>query len=203
LVGWWKLDEKEGSEAADSSGNDHNATLHGDPVWQPTGGKLGGALQFDGEDDYADTGYNTNLATWTVAVWVKSPAAPTPDNQSGPVHREKNLQINWNHMDDQFRGAAGVCIGGSWYGAGFGELQGDTWYHLTATFDGKSLRAYRNGALVMANGGVSGVPDAEGETLKLGRHARDNSYFAGTIDDVRLYNYSLSETQVKELYETR
>lgn len=203
LVGWWKLDEKEGSEAADSSGNDHNATLHGDPVWQPTGGKLGGALQFDGQDDYADTGCNTNLATWTAAVWVKSPAAPTSTNPCGLVHREKNLQINWNHPVDEFRGGAGVCIGGTWYGADFGDLQGDTWYHLATTFDGKSLKAYKNGDLVTANWGASGVPDAEGETLKLGRHARDNSYFAGTIDDVRLYNYSLSETQVKELHETR
>jgi len=203
LVGWWKLDEKEGSEAADSSGNGHNATLHGDPVWQPTGSKLGGALQFDGDDDYADTGYNTDLATWTAAVWVKSPTAPTPTNPCGPVHREKNLQINWNHPVDEFRGGAGVCIGGTWYGADFGDLQGDTWYHLAATFDGKSIKAYKNGDLVTANWGASGVPDAESESLKLGRHARDNSFFAGVIDDVRIYNYSLSETQVKELYEAR
>ncbi|MBP7049415.1 MAG: hypothetical protein KBE65_00205 [Phycisphaerae bacterium] len=203
LVAWWKLDEKEGSEAADSSSNGRDAQVHGDPAWLPTGGKIGGALQLDGDGDYVDTGYDTDLATWTAAVWVKSPAAPTGDNQSGPVHREKNLQINWNHVDDEFRGAAGVCIGGTWYGASFGDLQGDTWYHLTATFDGRTLRAYKNGGLVMANGGASGVPSSETETLKLGRHAAYDAFFAGTIDDVRLYNYSLSEAEVTELSQGR
>ncbi len=203
LVAWWALDEKEGSEAADSSGNGHNGTIEGNPTWQPAGGKIGGALQLDGDGDYVDTDYDSDLATWTAAVWVNSPAAPDSSNQSGPVHREKNLQINWNHVDDTFRGAAGVCIGGTWYGASFGDLQPNTWYHLTATFDGKSLRAYKNGALIMANGGASGVPNAEAETLKLGRHARDDSCFAGTIDEVRIYNYSLSEPQIKELSQGR
>ena len=47
-VGWWKLDETDGNKAADSSGNGHDATIHGDPKWQPAGGKIGGALAFDG-----------------------------------------------------------------------------------------------------------------------------------------------------------
>jgi tetratricopeptide (TPR) repeat protein len=203
LVGWWKLDETGGDKAADSSGNGHDATLHGDPKWLPSGGKIGGALQLDGAGDYADTGYNTDLNTWTAAAWVKSPAAPTSANHSGPVHREKNFQINWNHELEEFRGAAGLSIGVKWYAASFGNLQPDTWYHLAATFDGKSLKAYTNGALVTNNASASGVPDAEPETLKLGRHAKDDSFFAGTIDDVRLYNFGLTEAETQQLYNER
>jgi hypothetical protein len=199
LVGWWKLDESEGTKAADSSGNGHDATVHGNPQWLPSGGRIGGALQLDG-GTYADTTYNTDLATWTVAVWVKSPAAPTSAGASGPLHREKNFQINWNHELDEFRGAAGVSIGVKWYGASFGELQADTWYHLAATFDGKSLKAYKNGALVTANSNASGVPDAEVKTLRLGKHAGNNNSFAGTIDDVRVYNFGLPEAQIQQLY---
>jgi len=200
LVGWWKLDEAGGDKAADSSGNGHDATLHGDPKWLPSGGKIGGALQFDGTDDYADTGFNTDLGTWTVAAWVKSPAAPTSAPHSGPVHREKDFQLNWNHEDQQFRGAAAVSIGVRWYAASFGDLQADTWYHLVATFDGKGIKAYKNGALAASNPDASGVPDAEPQTLMLGRHANDNSFFAGTIDDVRLYNFGLTEAEVQKLY---
>ena len=65
---------------------------------QPTGGKVGGALEFDGVDDYVETDYATDLSAWTVAVWVNSSAAPTSAGQSGLVHREKNYQINWNHQ---------------------------------------------------------------------------------------------------------
>jgi hypothetical protein len=200
LVGWWKLDESEGTKAADSSGNGHDGTVHGMPKWLPSGGKIGGALQFDGTDDYVDTGYKDDLATWTVAAWVKSPAAPISANHSGPVHREKDFQFNWNHEDPQFRGAAAVSIGVRWYAASFGDLQADTWYHLVATLDGKSLKAYKNGVLAESNPDASGVPDAEPQTLLLGRHANDNSFFAGTIDDVRVYNFALPETQIQQLY---
>ena len=201
LIGWWKLDETSGDKAADSSGNGHDATIYGNPQWQPSGGKVGGALQLDGAGDYADTGHNDNLSTWTVAVWVKSPAAPTSANHSGPAHRQANYQINWNHDFPEFRGAAGVLIGTTWYAASFGDLQGDTWYHLVATFDGKSLKAYKNGALVTNNVNAVGVPGVETETLKLGRHAAEDAYFMGMIDDVRLHNLSLSDAQIRQIYE--
>ena len=200
LIGWWKLDETGGDKAADSSGNGHNATIYGNPEWQPSGGKIGGALQLDGDGDYADTGYNENLSTWTIATWVKSPAAPTSANHSGPAHRQANLQINWNHDFPEFRGAAGVFIGTTWYAASFGDLQGDTWYHLAATFDGTSLKAYTNGALVTNNVNAIGVPGIETETLKLGRHAAEDAFFMGTIDDVRLYNLSLTGAEIQQLY---
>jgi len=199
LVGWWKLDESSGDEASDASGNGRTSRLEGDPTWQPAGGKVGGALAFDGQDDYVDTGYNTDTPTWTIAAWVKSPAAPADDKQTGPVHREKNYQINWDHMVDRFRGGAGVCIDGVWHGASFGDLEADTWYHMAATYDGENLKAYKNGVLITDNADPSGVPNAEGETLKLARHAKNAEYFRATVDDARLYNYALDAAQIAKL----
>ena len=201
LVGWWKLDESTGTTAADSSGNGHNATLHGDPQWQPSGGRVGGALKFDGVDDYVDTGWAGDLATWTVAVWVKSPAEPANASKTcGPVHDEANFQINWNHGDSQFRGAAGVRVGGIWYGARFGDLHADTWYHLVATYDGKTLKAYHDGVMITSNEKPAGSADPETATLKFARHATNrDAFFAGMIDDVRVYNFSLPEAQVRQL----
>ena len=118
----------------------------------------------------------------------------------GPVSRNKNYQINWNHVTDEFRGATGICIDGVWYDASFGELQADTWYHLTATYDGENLRAYKDGVLISTNSDPSGSADSETETLKFGRHARDENFFAGTIDDVHIYNYSLMQNEITELY---
>jgi len=198
-VAWWKLDETEGNIAGDSSGNNHNGELIGGPRWQPSDGKIGGALEFDGVDDYVETNYATDLPTWTVAAWVKSPAAPSADAPSGPVHRQNNYQINWNHPIDAFRGAAGVFVGEKWHAASFGQLQANTWYHLAATYDGENLKAYKDGVLITNNSDPEGAPYAESETLKLGRHAVDASYFGGTIDDVRIYNYALSKDEIAAL----
>lgn len=201
LAGWWKLDETEGTKVADSSGKGHEGVIHGGPVWQPAGGKVAGALQFDGVDDYVDTGWAPQLPTWTVAAWVKSPAAPTSPVASGPVHAEKNFQINWNHGTDQCRGAAGVCVGGAWHAAGFGELKADTWYHLAATYDGENLKAYKDGVLIMDKADPSGNADLETETLKFGRHAlATDAFFTGTVDDVCVFAYPLNVDEVRALY---
>ncbi len=199
LVGWWKLDENSGETAEDSAGN-NDGRLVGGPQWQPSAGKIGGALSFDGVDDYVETDYAADLPVWTVAVWVNSPAAPTSAGQSGPVHREKNYQINWDHGDTTFRGAAGVQVGGIWHDASCGTLEANKWYHLAATYDGENLKAYKDGVLITNNSAPSGSPEAESETLKLGCHAMITGYFGGTIDDVRIYNYALSEGEITALY---
>ncbi len=201
LVGHWKLDETSGNVAYDSSGNDNDGSLIGSPQWVE--GKIGGGLHVDGVDDYVETYYTTDLATWTVSVWVTSPGAPDGDAPSGPVHREQNFQINWDHGDLNYRGAAALSVGGSWYPASFGTLQADTWYHLVATYDGESLKAYTDGVLIAENTAPSGTPTSEPNSLKFGRHAAAAQFFGGTIDDVRVYDRALSARDVQELFKTR
>ena len=52
LIGYWSFDDESGTVATDHSGNGNDGTLQGDPTW--TNGKKGGALDFDGSDDYVD-----------------------------------------------------------------------------------------------------------------------------------------------------
>jgi hypothetical protein len=194
LVGWWKLD----GDATDSSGSENHGTVNGDP--NQVIGQIGGALQFDGIDDYIRTGYAANLPAWTVSLWVKSPDAPKKAAPSGPVHRQKNLQISWNHSSADFRGVAGLSVANQWYAASFGELKADQWYHLAATYDGENLKAYTNGVLITDNPDPSGPPDKESATLKFAKHANYGDNFKGTIDDVRLYSYALTADDVTAIY---
>jgi WD40 repeat protein/tetratricopeptide (TPR) repeat protein len=199
MLCWWKFDETEGRNASDSSGNGRYGTLSGGPVWVT--GRIDGGLKLDGVDDYVETGYTANLPVWTISVWVISPTAPSARTQSGPIHREQNYQINWDHKDDpNFRGAAALNVVGTWYAASFGTLEANKWYHLAATYDGETLNAYKDGVLITSNTTPSGNPNAETATLKLGKHALYQSYFGATIDDIRIYSYALTEAEVKALY---
>ena len=71
LVGWWRFDEGTGTTAADSSGNGNDGTFNGDPQWVV--GYFGGALEFDGSDDYIDCGNDPSLdlTKWTITFWLK------------------------------------------------------------------------------------------------------------------------------------
>jgi uncharacterized repeat protein (TIGR02543 family) len=194
LVAAYSFNAGSGTTLADITGNGGSGTVSG-ATW--TAGRYGNGLAFDGVNDQVSTGYATNLSRWTVSVWVRSPAPPSSAGASGPVHREKNFQINWNHPNSTFRGAAGVRVNGTWYAASFGTLAANTWYHLAATYDGERLRTYRNGVLVTSNTAPSGTPNTESATLKLGRHAAAAQYFNGTIDDVRIYNRALSQSEIQ------
>jgi len=196
LVGWWKLEDENSGTAVDYSGWNRDGTLNGNPKW--VDGYQGGAMEFDGVDDYVDTNYSENLASWTVCTWVTSPQAPGSSSPTGPVHREMNYQINWNHGDAAFRGTAAMCVGGTWYSTTFGSLSGNVWYHLAATYDDTGLKTYVNGELIATNSTPKGPTDAESNTLKFARHAAAAQFWVGTVDDVRLYDRALTQDEIKE-----
>ncbi|MBL7186510.1 MAG: LamG domain-containing protein [Phycisphaerae bacterium] len=195
LMGWWTFEEGTGAIAVDWSGHGNHGTLIGDPQW--VAGFDGGALEFGG-DNYVDTGYTENLATYTIACWVKSPQAPSGAAASGPLHREQNYQFNWNHADVVFRGAAAMNAGGVWQAASYMPLQANTWYYLAATYDGSAFKAYRDGVLITTTP-VSGAPNAESGSLKLGRHATAAAnFFTGTVDEARVYNRALTAEEIQK-----
>jgi len=195
LVAAYNFDENSGSTAADASGNGNTATLFGSTTW--VSGHTGSALNFDGTSGFSTAPTVAYLANWSVSVWVRSPAAPSASNYSGPVHRETDFQINWNHVDPNFRGAAALNVGGTWYAASFGSLAANTWYFLAATYDGKALKAYTNGVLVTSNTAASGPANSDPNPLTFGKHAASDQLFQGIIDDVRVYNRAQSQSEIQ------
>jgi outer membrane protein assembly factor BamB len=92
-VAHWKLDETEGNSAYESvEGRDGN--VHGDPVWQPAGGQVAGALEFDGIDDYVSTPFVLNPAdgTFSVFAWIKG-------GVPGQVIVSQESGVNWLMAD--------------------------------------------------------------------------------------------------------
>jgi len=190
LLAHYKLD----GDARDSSGNNSPGTVQGNPQW--VDGVIGGALQLDGVDDGVGTGNTEHLVNWTVACWVTSPATPMLGPSAGPLNRQGNYQVNWTHATEAYWGAALVQVGGKWYAAKFQPVAANTWYHIAATYDGSTLKAYRNGVSITSTP-VSGTPTAATRELQLGKAG--TAYFKGTIDDVRVYRRALTEAEVASL----
>jgi len=75
VIAHWPLDETEGI-LAHASAADYDGILTGEPTWQPDGGMVAGALQFDGIDDYVITDPVLNPAdgAFSVVAWIKGGA---------------------------------------------------------------------------------------------------------------------------------
>lgn len=79
----------------------------------------------------------------------------------------------------------------------------NTWYHYVFTYDGTTSKIYRDGALIKTqNVTKNTVNNSNKFTLGLTEGGGAN-YFNGTIDDLKIYNYALSDTEVANLYNSQ
>jgi hypothetical protein len=79
------------------------------------------------------------------------------------------------------------------------NVDDSAWHHMVVSYGGGAVEVYLDGVLQRA-----GPKDlnTEGNDIYIGcGAAAREEFFNGTIDDVRIYNRALSESEVKELYE--
>ncbi|MCK4857737.1 MAG: hypothetical protein KAT58_07210, partial [candidate division Zixibacteria bacterium] len=197
--GWWKLDEGSGTTAADSSGNGNNLTLNGDPQWVT--GLIGGALEFDGNDDVEVATVSRSLkpASLTVTAWVKADPATSDwswvagqgDNYGLIVHRDHDNDVHFYFHKDT-----------GWSGVGSGDvgILDGKWHHIAGVFDEEdgSLYVYKDGALADAQSAAGPIDYSVGEGFTIGSMQGQRN-FLGAIDDVRVYNHALSQAEMNTI----
>ncbi len=201
LAGWWKFDESEGLNAGDSSSNNNVGRLIGNPKWQPSAGKVGGALLFDGFDDYVDCGNDSSLditERLTLAAWVKmndagnslfQPYITKGDYTYAIKHHSRNV-IEFVIYDDGFWQVAHFPVDSSF---------NDVWHHVAGTYDGNELKLYVDGKLE-ATTAYAGSIESGNYNLNIGSNSEASGRFCdGAIDDVRIYDYALSEREIEKL----
>ena len=216
LLGYWNLDEADGKTAADSSGNGNDASLKGNGVkWKPNGGRLGGALEFDGggdgveDDNGAD--YINDLAAITVAVWVKS--AETKSDRGfidgrDPGGDDTVLSLRYDAAGFEAGGnnvvKAGITTtGGIQRLESSNDVQTDSWQHFALTWSsGNELALYIDGELDTPtfNSPVTKGKLTDATKLVIGKGEKDQGRsWNGLIDDVRIYDRVLDDAEIADL----
>lgn len=198
LVAHYPLQEDSGSTAYDVAGS-NNGTNSGATVG--ANGVLGGnAYSFNSSNgDYINCPDLSLGSKFTVSYWTNA---------------------------DTINSSRDVCVGGydtdtgSWqfilgfesgvfkYGQNdgsaspertFGSPTTGTWYHVVASGDGSTTRLYVDG-VEMASGSVSGFNSTPFEP-HIGSWDSSGNYFDGRIADVRIYDHTLSSSEVQYLYD--
>jgi hypothetical protein len=199
-VGYWKFDEGTGTTAYDSSGNSNSGTLTNGPQW--ASGKMGGALNFNGNNNYisiSDSASTKNFTALTVTAWINF-----PDNSTGGTQRTIISKGLLNNYDYTFRvqlNTNTLLFGlnnDTMYSITSSSIPNNQWVHASATYDGSSISIYINGQEVTSNntGSISSINSSTSITA-IGRAASNSAqYFNGLIDDVKIYNYARTPEQI-------
>jgi len=200
LMGWWKLDEGYGTKAVDSSGHANHGTISGKTVW--VDGYNGGALQFDGTSTYIEVA--TGLAgsdAGSVAAWIKTTQSTlgmifygTDDTGGNGYGGENELHLNIGNggvVEFYIEGATNVSVKTP-------AVNDDAWHHVAATWDKTGgVNLYLDGAPA---GSVAHTGNSFNFTgrVRLGRPNAGERYYAGVLDDLRLFKKALTVDQVKQ-----
>ena len=197
LVAAYSFDEGTGTTVTDLSGNRNTGTLR-NTTWT-SAGKYGNALVFNGSSSWVTISDSSSLhltSSMTLEAWVN----PSSITRSW---RDVIYKGNDNYFLEATSYQGSVPPGG---GGTFGpkgglvlgtaSLAANTWAHLALTYDGAVLRLYVNGVQVSSVSQTGNLLTSN-NPLQIGGDSIFGQYFAGTIDEVRVYNTALTQSQIQ------
>jgi hypothetical protein len=216
--GWWKLNEKTGTIAADSNSHANNLFLQNGPTWVTGDSGAGVALSFNGLDQWGQditnvTGINIQVNTaWSVTAWINTTNISYTGGGSIFSMQASNIFFSGMIFGED-NGGLDLYIEENYLGLfwwlgdnGFPVDDGD-WHFVVACYDGSGTTA----GLIFYVDGAPHTPDEADDEGNVGTLANTsiligaadtegNNLFNGSIEDVRLYGYTLTASEVINLF---
>jgi len=192
LVGYWSFNEGAGTTAYDSSGNNNHGTLMNGPTW--VDGKIGKALYFDGTNDYVRIADSPSLDITheiTITMWVRPVSI---------VSYSRLIEKTdwWGPYEVEFEGETlkpRFHILGQGHTANNALSLGE-WSFLACTYNGTNKRIFINGLLDLDVSATGELATDDNPVTIAGSLPHASAFFNGIIDEVKIYNRSLSADEV-------
>lgn len=205
LIGCWQLEEGSGSSIIDGSSYGNNGTTSGSPTW--VSGRDGLSLILNGSSQYALVPDSNSLDIGTNRITLSAWILPTRAGDATQNVIKKTIgttTANGYELSLASNGKVFVRFNGnSLYrvdSATDYPHNGSAWMHIAATYDGTTIRLYING--VSENPKTATFTIAANSTsLGIGAEpaASPINFFQGQIDDLRIYNRTLSAEEIQGL----
>ncbi|NOQ38534.1 DUF2341 domain-containing protein, partial [archaeon] len=200
------------THVVDVSGNGNNGTWENSTTGDInyTTGKYNLGIEFDGIDDAITVADDPSLdgftSGFTVSVWVKYDALNTAYIVS--KYDTANEQRAWI-LKQQNSSEARIYVCADGITAKISSFsfspQTDTWYQMVGVWESnENPTLYVNGenqSVISYGDIVSSINDST-SPLRIGSSYLGNSVVNGTVDEVRIWNRSLSASEIRQLYFT-
>ncbi len=163
------------------------------PVAYKTGS--GNAINFDGSNDQIDLATSFNQQVFTIDMWVKPGAtqnmfANLIDNNHAGSSTNWTCQQDVNNTNVYGFGAMNT-------GASF-TLTPNQWQHVTLVKGDTAIQTYVNGILSQSTPYAAGPINYNGNFLRLGNWGGGGRNWNGQMDEVRIWNVALTQTQIRD-----
>jgi len=210
------FDEGYGTTAYDASPQSNNGTLTPGTggtnttvgaMWD-SAGKFGGAMEFDGTDDYVEVGDDASLdSKRTIAFWFKLTGGYSSGdgNEDFIVHRteagdSEGVEIYMDSTTGKLRVTNDPGAGSQTNVYSDTATWNDEWYHTTITADDTNINIYINGVFENSGSFTAAFTDAA-NSLYFGVN-RDTTinWLNGLIDEVKIYPFALTEDEIRTEY---
>jgi len=208
-IGHWQFDECSGGTA-----NNNGSATSIDGTWSGSGGtntaigtctsgnsaharyngatgKFNASLDFDDGDDIVTVTDNASLdltSGLSISAWVNT-SANEADNVI--VSKGTSYELGVDGSGNVYWDGVGAQVDD-----GAGRVATGSWQHIVITNDDTTVTYYVNG--VSTGTDSAGVDVNNATNLIIGGDS--TNFFDGQIDDVRIFNYTLSAAQIRKLY---
>jgi hypothetical protein len=206
----------------DSSGNNLHASNQGAVMSQDRFQNGNSAYSFNGQNNYLVVDDNALLKpnVFSVSLWIKADqwnnipnSSPYVDiftkdkNSVTPNERQYVIQavssgVIKSTVQTTGQENSGYTVNGG--PSGDGSLSLGEWHQIVSVWDSKSMNIYLNGENAYTFDFLNQSQDLNtgASPLRIGGSPEWDQYFKGSIDDVRIFDYALSSSDVSSLYAT-
>lgn len=192
----------------DYSGEGNNGMASGTSYGNA--GKFGTALGFDGTDDYINVSYSSSLDLTndlTIEMWIKPGSiqkqyADIMDKKHSPQTDESAWVIQqYSSETNKYCFAWYTDTWEGWSSDLGTQLAADTWQHFAIIKEGINVKTYVNGIEKVSFTAGNATIRTNNYSLTIGANAEGlDRYFNGIIDEVAIYNRTLTATEILNHY---
>ncbi len=202
LIAAWPLDEGEGEEIHDASGNGHTGEFFGNPEWDD--GRFGKGIRFHGSPDHIevpDPDHKLTPKNITMVAWINL------DNTTG--NHSILEQYDWaGNLGTHAWRTNGVALqlyviwGVDAPNANGGTLRANEWVHVAATYDGENIQTWIDGEVAAtAIDPQSRDLNPSDKSLSFGVRGdtKDTHWMQGVMDEVAIFDEALSAEEIQAI----